>query len=730
MQRRSFAHTLRHRRGALLRLGVVVFVVGLMTLGLSSIADATTTSIDDSVQGTGTNQFSYSGTWTHCSSGCQSGLYNSTQSWTNTSGGSVSLVFSGTQIQLFGLTNNGSGIGHVQICDQNVLNCGTATNVDWYTATQTGDNLIYTSPTLASGTHSILISWTGTKNASSSGTYVNVDRVAITSGGAMTGTYYVDNSAGSGCSDANAGTSTGAPWCDFDNLDGQTFGAGAQILLRRGDTFDQELGRLYGGGSSSSYVTIGAYGTGARPIIEGNSSASDRAVWVEDGDYWNVEDLEIEDAGMGIVFWYDTLGHQGLSFSDLYIHDIAGYNAVYQSPPSDLPGLYDSAGIYISGDPPQPTSTQWVVKNITMTGVTATSDVDAVDISGMGGFLTTWPNTTVQNVAINNVNWSNNWGCPNFDNISNVTIQGSSIQDNGAAFSPSNPLGTTNLFWWVASHFTVSGSIIGNTPDTGVSDETGTDFEAYDDHGSYLGDWIGGDAGKGLEYLQLGRPGDYNNNHLVSDSAFTGNGSKGGFGSGDIESYSSAVQATAQNNLYSDSPFVTGTTSGWTQTGNTSVAASDLANAGVGFSGTQGTNGWSYQYWNGSSVQNLGYDSTNAWWGSSSGYENNLTMLPIANSSQWMIRTWSAPRAGTVAVRGWLMKELQGGDGLEYGITVNGVWQAGYPASLSSTNTAGVATDLSLTVAAGDQIQFQVNAGSSGSNADDLISWNPSVAYH
>jgi hypothetical protein len=666
----------------------------------------------------------------HCPSGCEPGLYNDTESSTNGSGGMVSLVFAGTVIQIFGLTASYNGIGTVQICDQNVLNCGAATNVDWYSTIQVGNHLVYTSPTLLSGTHSILVGWTGRKNASSTDTLVNVDRVAINYGGTtMYGTHFIDNSAASGCSDSGSGTSPAVPWCDFNNVNGQTFQAGAQILLRRGDTFKQELGKLNGGGSASAPSTIGAYGVGARPIITRNSLACDRVMWIQNGDYWNVQNLEIENAGMGIVFWYNTLNHQGLNFTNLYIHDINGYNAVYLSQPADLPGLFDSVGLYISGNPPKPTSTQWVVKNITMTDITATSATDAVDISGMGGLISTWPNTTVQNVSINNANWYSSWGCPNFDNISNLTILGSSIQGNAQAHSPTNPFGTTNLFFWVASHVTVSGSIIGNVPDTGVADETGTDFEAYDDHGSYLGNWIGGNAGKGLEYLQLNRVGDYNNNHLLSDNAFSGNGNLGSYGPGDIESNSSAVQATAQNNVYSDSPFVTDRTFAWTQTGNTSVAATNIYNAGVGFGGTQGTNQWSYQYWNGASVQNLTYSSSDAWWGNSSGYVNNLTMLPVNNANQWVIRTWTAPRAGAVVVRGWLMKEQQGGDGLQYGITVKGVWQSGFPASLSSSDTAGVATDLAVTVAAGDQIQFQVNAGSAGNSTGDLVSWNPTVAY-
>jgi len=706
--------------------------VDQVTINANSSASVSSTAIDDATQGTGQNQVNYSGTWTHCSSGCQSGIYDGTQSWTDTSGGTATMLFTGNSVQLYGLTNTGSGVGTVQICDSSGNNCGAPTYVDWYSATQTGDNLIYTSPELNYGSHSIVVSWTGQHDSASSGDYVNIDELVVNQDvTALTGTYYIDNSGGSGCSDSNNGTTTSTPWCDFNNLDGQTFGPGAQILLKSGDTFTQELGKLYGGGSSGEYVTISSYGTGALPIISGSSSTSARDIWVQDGDYWNVENLQVEDAGMGIVFWYDSLGHQNINFSNIDLQNIDGYYADYETPPSDLPGLYDSAGIYISGNPVEPTSTQWAIKNIALTNVTAASTVtDAVDISGFGGFIDDWPSNTVQNVTITGANWSNAWGCPNIDNASNISILGSVIQGNGDAVSPDNPYGTTGLFFWYDSNFTVSGSILGNTPNTSSTDETAVDFEAYDTGGQLLGDWIGGDAGKGLEVLFLGgRAGDYNDDHVISDDAFTGNGSDGGFGAGDIESYASSVSGTAQNNVYSDSPFITGTTTGWTQTSNTSVSATNIYNAGVGFGGTQGDNDWSYQYWNGSSDQNLTYNSTNAWWGSSSGYENNLSMLPLANSSEWMIKTWTAPRSGTVDINGWLMQEQQGGDGIKYGITQNGTWLGSYPSTMAAGTTAGAETHLTLTVAAGDQIQFQVNAGSSGNNSDDLVSWNPTVTY-
>src|SRR6185312_2665737 len=87
------------RRRAWGRLLVVALAAGLL---------AATTTTPASAAGTGANQFTYTGTWTHCTSACQAGLYNATQSWTNTSGGQATLIFTGTDITLYSLTNNGS----------------------------------------------------------------------------------------------------------------------------------------------------------------------------------------------------------------------------------------------------------------------------------------------------------------------------------------------------------------------------------------------------------------------------------------------------------------------------------------------------------------------------------------------------------------------------------------------------------------------------------------------
>ncbi len=127
---------------------------------------------------------------------------------------------------------------------------------------------------------------------------------------------------------------------------------------------------------------------------------------------------------------------------------------------------------------------------------------------------------------------------------------------------------------------------------------------------------------------------------------------------------------------------------------------------------------------------NLSYDSTNDFWGTSANYLSRFDWQPAADASKYTIRTWTAPHAGTVNVRGRIVKNQVGGDGVSYGLTRNGSWFTGYPATLGGSDQSGVDVNLSgITVAAGDQLQFQVNAGSSGNSTNDLTSWNPIVAY-
>ncbi|MGH3266775.1 MAG: hypothetical protein ACRDNS_32890, partial [Trebonia sp.] len=138
-------------------------------------ATSQTITVDDAVQGTGVDQFNYVGSdWGHAGGeGAPANPYDGTNSWANAAGDKVTFTFVGTQIKFYGITDPGHGIGAISI------DGGTPTNIDFYSAQRTGNVLLWTSPVLPSGTHTLTLSWTGRKNAASTGTFITVDRVTF-----------------------------------------------------------------------------------------------------------------------------------------------------------------------------------------------------------------------------------------------------------------------------------------------------------------------------------------------------------------------------------------------------------------------------------------------------------------------------------------------------------------------------------------------------------------------
>ena len=107
-------------------------------------------------------------------------------------------------------------------------------------------------------------------------------------------TYYVD------CSAPTNGSGTQAsPWNNLATVNGTTFAAGDQILFKRGTTC---VGQLWpkGSGVSGNPITASAYGTGARPAINGNNAVAP-VVTIKDQNYWTFDNLEIKNStGLGL----------------------------------------------------------------------------------------------------------------------------------------------------------------------------------------------------------------------------------------------------------------------------------------------------------------------------------------------------------------------------------------------------------------------------------------------
>ena len=551
----------------------------------------------------------------------------------------------------------------------------------------------------------------------------------------LSGTFYVDNAAGSSCSNGYVTTSPTTPWCDFTNLQGQTFAAGSSILLKAGDTWNQELGKLYGSGTSASPIVLGSYGTGARPHIGRSDQASDRGIWIENGDYWKLSNLEVSDAGAGIVLYYSTNGHQGMSLDNIYIHNMTG--VVSGSPAqTDLPGMYHSPGIFVTGQVPV-TASSFALNGLALNAITGYQNRDDVDIAGFNpggvqGFLnTTLGSHTVENVTITDSAFRNAYAGSNFDNLTHLRILSTVFDSNIQAFQA---VGTTQVFFWSDTDVTTLNSTLTNGPATGSPDQTGSDLEAYDNAVRFHGNYIAGNAGAGIEVLGLGgRSGDASTNIDVSNNAFSNNASSGSSNSSVwfLNASGESMTGSATNNLYYEPTGFTTTAAGsqsWTFSGNQAVAQSSLYAAAPGFSSTQGGNGWGYQSsTNGTTWSNLSYTSANAIWGSTAGGVTAFDLYPPTTAGSWVARTWTAPTAGTVDLRGWVAKTQLGGSGVTVRITDNATTVFSSTV-LGGSDQDGFATPVdNVTVAAGDVLRFAVSAVSGATSG--LTSWTPSVGY-
>jgi hypothetical protein len=130
----------------------------------------TPVTVNDNTTGTGNNQYQYNTTWSY---GSQSGAYNNDNHWSSVTNNYYQLSFNGTQAKVFTATASNQGIAAISI------DGGTETLVDTYASSRSDDVLIYTSPVLTAGQHTLKVRVTGTKNTSSSGNIITADRIDV-----------------------------------------------------------------------------------------------------------------------------------------------------------------------------------------------------------------------------------------------------------------------------------------------------------------------------------------------------------------------------------------------------------------------------------------------------------------------------------------------------------------------------------------------------------------------
>ena len=145
-------------------------------IGASEYSAGRFVNVDDSARGTGLNQFNFTGTWSYCPGGCALSVptqYLGTTSTSSVTNSAASIAFNGTQIAFTGVTGPDAGIAGVSI------DGGSEVNVDFYRPSVQGNQLLYTSPFLSSGSHSINVRVTGTHDGSSTANNIVLDHAEI-----------------------------------------------------------------------------------------------------------------------------------------------------------------------------------------------------------------------------------------------------------------------------------------------------------------------------------------------------------------------------------------------------------------------------------------------------------------------------------------------------------------------------------------------------------------------
>ncbi|MBW8816912.1 MAG: right-handed parallel beta-helix repeat-containing protein, partial [Streptomyces sp.] len=194
--------------------------------------------------------------------------------------------------------------------------------------------------------------------------------------------YYVDCSAASNGNGAQA-----SPWNSVTSVNNTTFGAGDSILFAVGTTCTGQL-TPQGSGTSGSPVTMGSYGTGAKPVINANG-ATGPVIHLLNQQYWEIGGLELTNPAASPDYRSGVLAENSsggilhhIRVHDMYIHNISGWPGGWYS---------TNAGVGVQTDHTTPVSTfdDVVVENNTFDHVDRIAVAVTPDGNGQGTGLTT-----------------------------------------------------------------------------------------------------------------------------------------------------------------------------------------------------------------------------------------------------------------------------------------------------------------------------------------------------
>jgi hypothetical protein len=586
--------------------------------------------------------------------------------------------------------------------------------------------------------------------------------------------YYIDDQAGSNCSDSGPHT-LAQPWCTFTPINAiKTFAPGDQILLARGGTWNQQM-TLAGSGTSTEPIILSAYGRGANPRILRSQGTSDICVLITNPNYWNISNLEVGQASVGILLHYTRLSNHGITISNVYAHDNkgiwSGFSTKYpvsgktRDPFASSLNINLSSGVLFNLDPKLAfNSSQYVLKGVSVSNIRGAGNLDSVSFNAETDTTDKQDgHNAFQDVTLNGLFLSGDnghaaaayqaagLGCSDslrLIGMTNVTVLNSVLYNEAACHTPT---GTAAVILDRVSNVTFVNNILFGVPPSDSPDETAIDLEWSESHVDLQANLFAGNAGAGVEILNI-HPGDHSDDIRIHDNTFANNSRTFNPGASSIWEYNkgsgyATPSGLIENNLYIEpnGRFFAGENIGSMTSRDNLSALFEPSFAAEQFSSTQGKNQWQYMYESsGSTWTNIPrftpVHDNGAWEMSPTQYVSAFNLAPAGCAGSCdtggVARVWVAPYRGTVSVRGRVLKsDARGGDGvyavinLVSGRNVTQIWPAtGGKQLVGGADRVGYATNLdNISVAPGDMIRFEVSA--KGDNSYDATSWTPSVAY-
>jgi parallel beta-helix repeat protein len=298
-------------------------------------------------------------------------------------------------------------------------------------------------------------------------------------------TYFVNCAA---ASDGD-GSST-SPWNNLTTVNSKTFAPGDSLLFNRGTTCTGSF-VFSSSGTSANRITIGAYGTGPLPAIDG--TGQNRAVKLLNTSYVTMQDLEVKNSRVwGVLLTTNTDAPAvGITLKNLVVHDVTGGS--YQEMGAKWTGLV----VFAPGMIAEPDMTKG-------SGVyTRKSYFDTVLVDNVNAYSTTlWAGIFVWGVQVDQ---DFQWRKHSLDKTRqsrNITIQNSTVHDthgdgiaiymshNGTIQNsvvyrsglepPPEDIGTPVGLWWWSSY-----DMVGQFNESYDNHSPGVDGGGYDiDYGS------------------------------------------------------------------------------------------------------------------------------------------------------------------------------------------------------------------------------------------------------